>query len=287
MPMQAPSKPTPYIGVITSPPPGVLSAQLSLAEGFGLVVSDVLPDSPAAKAGVQRYDVLTKFNDQQLVDSGQFSTLVRALKKGDQANLTLIRKTQEQKVSVTIDERMLPEHRFFPFPGGFPGHMHGDSNKSGDAFPEGGRSYGDRARMYQERMRTAENNEPNGSQGPSADGAPPIPPEDILREVRPGGVAQIRLLRPDGAVTYNMANARLVMKDDTGEIEMTTHDGKRSLVAKNAKGETIFDGAIDTEEQRKALPEDVRKKLDMIEVQRKLAETPQSSFDSALLPDVQ
>lgn len=291
MPMPAPSKPTPYIGVITTPPPGVLSAQLGLAEGFGLVVSDVLPDSPAAKAGVQRYDVLTKFNDQQLVDSGQFSTLVRALKKGDEASITLIRKTQEQKVTVTIDERLLPERHSFPFPGGFPGgdmrHMHGDIDKPGSQPSEGGRSYGDRMRMYQERMQAAQGGQSAGSPGPSADGAPPIPPEDILREVRPGGVAQIRLLRPDGAVTYNMANARLVMKDDTGEIEMTTHDGKRSLLAKNDKGETVFDGPIDTEEQRKALPEDVRKKLEMIEVQRKLAETPLSPVDSALLPEVQ
>lgn len=288
MPMPAPTKPTSYIGVITTPPPGVLSAQLGLPEGFGLVVSDVLPDSPAAKAGVQRYDVLTKFNDQQLVDSGQFSTLVRALKKGDGASLTLIRKAQEQKVTVTIDERMLPERRSFPFPGGFPGndprHMHGDIDKPGGPPPDWPHGYGDKVRMFQ---KSGQYDPSGGSPGPTADGAPPIPPEDILREVHPGGVARIRLLRPDGAVTYNMANARLVMKDDTGEIEMTTHDGKRSLTAKNAQGETIFDGPIDTEEQRKALPEDVRKKLETIEVQRKLAETPPSAVDSALLPDVQ
>lgn len=282
--MPMPTKPTPYIGVITAPPTAALSSQLSLPDGFGLVVSDVLPDSPAAKAGVQRYDVLTKFNDQQLVDSGQFSTLVRALKKGDAASVTLIRKAQEQKVSVTIDERMLPERRSFPFPGGDMRHMHGELDKPGGPAQEWSHSYGDRVRMYQ---KSWQGNQGDGTGGPSADGAPPIPPEDILREVRPGGVAKIRLLRPDGAVTYNMANARLVMKDDTGEVELTTKDGKRSLVAKNAQGETLFDGPIDTEEQRKTLPEDVRKKLEMIEVQRRLAEAPQSPVDSALLPDVQ
>jgi hypothetical protein len=300
MPAPVPSKPTPYIGVITTPPPAVLSAQLGLAEGFGLVVSDILPDSPAAKAGVQRYDVLTKFNDQQLVDSGQFSILVRALKKGSEASLTLIRKAQEQKVTVTIDERPLPERRVFPFPGGFPGndvrHMHGDAEKAGDPMQDNIQrlkewARNDGIRKYQEQMSNGPKNwirEPPQAQAlPSPDGAPPIPPEDILREVRPGGVVQIRVLKPDGTVTYNMANARLVMKDDTGEIEMTTHDGKRALVARNAKGDTIFDGPIDTEEQRKALPEDIRKKLEMIEVQRKLAEAPQSSVEAGLLPDVQ
>lgn len=298
MPFQAPSKPTPYIGVITTPPPAVLSAQLGLAEGFGLVVSDVLPDSPAAKAGVQRYDVITKFNDQQLVDSGQFSTLVRALKKDTEASLTLIRKAQEQKVTVKIDERLLPERRSFPFPGGFPS---GDMRRMQGDFDHGPmdahrqdkmRAYGEKMREFQDRMKDWQKNPssemPKPPEPPNG-GDASIQPEDILREVRPGGVARIRLLRPDGAgaVTYNMANARLVMKDDSGEVELTMHDGKRSLVARNAQGETIFDGPIDTEDQRKALPDDVRRKIETIEVQRKLAEAPVLPVDPGLLPDVQ
>ncbi|MDR3405299.1 MAG: PDZ domain-containing protein [Chthoniobacter sp.] len=277
-----PSKPTPYIGVITTPPPAVLSAQLGLAEGFGLVVSDVLPDSPAAKAGVQRYDVLTKFNDQQLVDSGQFSTLVRALKKDTEASLTFLRKAQEQKVTVKIDERLLPERRSFPFPGGFPKNgdareMPGDFETARNQVRDRMRSYGEKMHDYQERMKAWQQNPsaeaPQPPEPPTLDATSGIQPEDILREVRPGGAAQIHLLRPDGAVTYNMANAKLFLKDDAGEVEMTMNDGKRSLVARNAQGETVFDGPIDTEEQRKALPEDVRKKLEMIEVQRKLAAT--------------
>ncbi|MEI9894843.1 MAG: PDZ domain-containing protein [Chthoniobacter sp.] len=258
-------------------------------------MNDVLPDSPAAKAGVQRFDVLTKFNDQQLVDSGQFSTLVRALKKDTEASLTFVRKAQEQKVTVKIDERLLPERRPFPFPGGFPS---GDARKGPGDFEaargqmhERMRSYGDKMHEFQERMKAWQKNPsaevPQPPEPPTADAASGIQPEDILREVRPGGVAQIHLLKPDVAVTYNMANARLVMKDDTGEIEMTIHDGKRSLVARNAQGESIFDGPIDTEEQRKALPEDIRKKIELIEVQRKLAETPQAAVEPGLLPDVQ
>ena len=297
-----PSKPTPYIGVITTPPPAVLSAQLSLAEGFGLVVSDMLPDSPAAKAGVQRYDVLTKFNDQQLVDPGQFATLVRALKKDTEASLIFIRKAQEQKVTVTIEERLLPERRSYPSPGMFPGgdirRMNGDVDKARNQMQdyaarmqERARAYGDKMREYQERMKDWQKNpsaeKPQPPEPPAAEPTSGIQPEDILREVRPGGVAQIRLLKPDGVVTYNTANAKLLMKDDTGEVELTTHDGKRSLVARNAQGETVFDGSIDTEDQRKALPEDVRKKIELIEVQRKLMQIPPASPDSVSLPEVQ
>ena len=74
----------------------------------------------------------------------------------------------------------------------------------------------------------------------------------------------------------------------SGEIEITSNNGKRSLVAKNTKGETIFDGPIDTEEQRKALPEDLRKKIESIEVQTKVARTRQEPFgNSGPAADVQ
>ena len=302
--MPIPTKPTSYIGVITTPPPAVLTAQLGLSEGFGLVVSDVLPDSPAAAAGIQQYDVLTKFNDQQLVDSSQFATLVRALKKDSDATVTLIRKAAEQTVTVKIGERLLPDRPHgFPMPGNFrtggPIYSPGEFERSGEYsrhYEDEARHFQERAQMYSQKMRDYQERMKAWQKNPSAEmpklpdlppteavpalpnpsaeeTGPSIAPEDILREVRPGGAAQIRVVQPNALVTYNVANAKLVMKDDTGEIELTTRDGKRTLVARNAKGDTIFDGPIDTDEQRKALPEDIRKKLELIEQQKKLAET--------------
>jgi len=320
---QFPPKSTAYIGVITAPPPPVLTTQLGLNEGFGLVVSDVLPDSPAANAGIQRNDVLTKFNDQELVDSNQFSALVRALKKDTAANLTLIRKAVPQTVTVKIGERLLAERpRSFPVPGNYrtggPVYSPGEFDKPGGPMLESSNRlqdegaslrervqiYSQKIRDYHERMKVWMKNRsgerpklpemprteailplPNP---PSGDPGPPIAPEDILREARPGGVAQIRVVQPHATVTYNMANARLVMRDETGEIEMTTHDGKRSLVVRNAQGDTTFDGPIDTDEQRKALPVDVRKKLELVELQQKVAETlPPPSGEPVLNIDVQ
>src|SRR5438270_1955406 len=49
--------PVTYLGVETSDVPRVVSEQLGLAKGFGLVVDYVVPDGPAAAAGVQQNDV--------------------------------------------------------------------------------------------------------------------------------------------------------------------------------------------------------------------------------------
>ena len=61
---KAPKVPTIFLGVETSQVPTVVSEQLGLSKGLGLVVEYVVPDSPAAAAGVQQNDILKMLNDQ-------------------------------------------------------------------------------------------------------------------------------------------------------------------------------------------------------------------------------
>ena len=87
--------------------------------------------------------------------------------------------------------------------------------------------------------------------------------------MRPGGAPQVRV-DGDGAVTtWNTAQARVVVKDADGEVVVHAEDGHRTVEAKDAAGATIFSGPIDTEEQRKALPENVRKRLEKIHAEGK------------------
>src|SRR6266536_6163302 len=58
---RAPKVPMTFLGVETSQVPSVVSEQLGLAKGFGLVVVYVVPDSPAA-ASIQPNDILKMLN---------------------------------------------------------------------------------------------------------------------------------------------------------------------------------------------------------------------------------
>lgn len=57
-------------------------------------------------------------------------------------------------------------------------------------------------------------------------------------------------------------NTNVVISDPEHTLKITTKDGKRNLVASDANGVVIFDGPIDTEEQRAMLPEEIEKKLE-------------------------
>src|SRR5438045_8904841 len=97
---KGPKVPVTYLGVDTSQVPTVVSEQLGLAKGFGLVVDYVEPNSPAATAGVQQNDILTMLNDQILIEPRQLRKLLQTFPEGTDATLTVLRKGQEQTLTV-------------------------------------------------------------------------------------------------------------------------------------------------------------------------------------------
>jgi serine protease Do len=85
-----------------------------LAESFGMkrpqgaLVSKVLPDSPAEKAGLQIGDIVTEFNGQPIEASGDLPPMVGITAINSKANLKIIRqgetKTIDFKVGLLPDE---------------------------------------------------------------------------------------------------------------------------------------------------------------------------------------
>src|SRR3989440_5967994 len=99
---KGPKVPVTFLGVETSSVPRVVSEQLNLPKGFGLVVDYVVPDGPAAAAGVQQNDIIKMFNDQILMEPDQLAKLVRSYPEGTNVTLTILRKNAEQKVTVKL-----------------------------------------------------------------------------------------------------------------------------------------------------------------------------------------
>lgn len=117
-----------FLGVRVTEAAPALRHQLGLPARMGLVVEQVLPGSAAAEAGLQRYDVLQKLDDQLLINEEQLSVLVRSHKPGDSVTLTLFRDGKSQPITVKLAERELPspgEERDMPWHHMPWGPMHG------------------------------------------------------------------------------------------------------------------------------------------------------------------
>jgi C-terminal processing protease CtpA/Prc len=93
-----------WLGVTTEETDDVVRSQLPIESGAGLTIHGVTPDSPAAKAGLLKYDILIRLNDQLLMEPRQLSKLVQAKKPGERVKLTYLRKGKEAQTEVALDE---------------------------------------------------------------------------------------------------------------------------------------------------------------------------------------
>jgi len=121
--------PVTYLGVQISPIDPVVTSQLGLQKGIGLTVNHVAEDSPAGKAGLEKFDILKLLDDQILIHPQQLRVLVRSKEEGDKIMLTILRKGSELKLEATLVKRNIkPDFRplyekFIPREMPVPPHM--------------------------------------------------------------------------------------------------------------------------------------------------------------------
>jgi membrane-associated protease RseP (regulator of RpoE activity) len=89
-----------WVGVSVSPADETLRAQLNLAEGRGLVVTELMPDSPATKAGMKPNDIVVALGGKPLGSAKELVDQIQAAGEKP-VNLDLIRGGKAMSVEVT------------------------------------------------------------------------------------------------------------------------------------------------------------------------------------------
>ena len=264
-----PKEPVTFLGVETMPASPTLVAQLGLAEGTGLVVTNVVPDSPATSV-LKEHDVLVKLDDQLLIEVRQLAVLVRNHKEGDEITLTYIRGGKQQTATVKLVKREMPKLSFqFPGAGAHVGSVVGNIASSGlerttgefqQRAPESARiqteSLADQARMMSMLQST--------------------PPQSSVRIIESEGspaARRVTMLHP--------GTSRIVFSDEAGELELKIDNGQKELTANDTKGAVIFSGPVNTPEERKALPESVGPRLEKLLQMQGVSFTPDGDFRSS------
>jgi membrane-associated protease RseP (regulator of RpoE activity) len=105
------------LGARVQPVSAELAKKLELPDGQGMVVRDVVPDSPAAKASLKADDVILEIDGKKVSNRiDELAKMLADIKKDATVDIVVLRKGKKE----TIKEVKLPEARGFPS-GGFPG----------------------------------------------------------------------------------------------------------------------------------------------------------------------
>lgn len=236
---------------------GVAVAETPAPEGVALrapalVVGQIHPGSPAETAGLQTGDVLLQLDDQRLVHPQQLSRLVAAYAPGQRVTLKVWRDGETSDHPVDLVERpaelQMRAGRLMPPPGPWQPHV----GPGVDLFEHFEPMPGDAAprwqgidpqqlqqqldQMQQDMQRQMQQlRQQMDQRGDEAGEAP-------AAELRmPGTQQSLQVIQtPDHHVT--------IRRDEHGQ----------HLRATDAQGQVIFDGPVDTAQQRQSVPAEIR-----------------------------
>ncbi|MEZ5063808.1 MAG: Do family serine endopeptidase [bacterium] len=107
-----------YLGILPQALTPELAESLDLADTDGILIGQVIEDTPAARAGLERGDVIVKMNGKKLSsDVNAFRLAVADQPVGDEMRLEVIREGKSKRIDVKLEER--PENVVAGFrPGG-------------------------------------------------------------------------------------------------------------------------------------------------------------------------
>jgi serine protease Do len=94
-----------WLGVGVSEVSADKAKSLKLPEEHGALLGKIVPESPAAKAGLKENDVVLEINGQRVEGTEQFRRMIHEIPAGRSANLTVWRDGRSQSIKVTVGKQ--------------------------------------------------------------------------------------------------------------------------------------------------------------------------------------
>jgi serine protease Do len=93
-----------YLGVALQPVDADIATAVGLEKPQGVLVSEVLPDSPAEKAGLRSGDVILELDQSSIEGLGSLRSSIALMKPGQKVTMKVLREGHELVVTATITQ---------------------------------------------------------------------------------------------------------------------------------------------------------------------------------------
>ncbi len=262
----------PWLGVSTVEAPEALTSQLNLPPGVGLVVTYVGSNSPAAKSGLQKNDVLVEFGDQTLVHPAQLRKLVRVQKEGDKVKLAYYRAGKRERASLTLGktptESGVWEEKGRALQGNLNElHQQLQDLHIDEAVHQQMRALRDSLGNIKINQQELQENIRRGMEEASRaihEAMRNVTNSDPMRKVLEN-LARSGVMLDDRAnvvVRSSGKNVKSMVKSDENGTLVLISNPRLYLTAHDKEGKLLFDGPIESEDERAKVPQDLRDRFE-------------------------
>ena len=249
--------PRPFLGVILEPVPEMLANHLNLKPNHGVMILETLEDGPAAKAGIEAHDILIEVAGKNVGSVEDVRAITADHAIGDQIDVVAIHDGKRENYQITLEAApdRVPAPQAPQIGDAQPGF---DNEPFLENLPE---KHADMIREALRRNLQALEN-PQGL-GFNDD----LFNDKLQREMR-------QRMQDMQEQMQNMGNLQLEMNgniessvrllDNHGSIEMKSRNGHREVKVFDKAGNLIWEGPYDTEQDKAAVPDDIRKRIERL-----------------------
>lgn len=247
----------PFIGVVTASLPEMLADHLDLKPGTGVIVRTVLPNSPADQSGLKINDIILKINETAINDPEAFGTKIRNLKIGDKIKLKTIQNGNPADIEITLSER--PVGQLAEIPNQEP-LLEGLPDAQAMRLKD----------LIERNLGALDENGLKEMLVPDVRADEKLQMlRDLMNHAMGDAMGEEQKIHPDqGPNIPFQQQSTIRMIDNDGSIEIKSSGESTEVIVRDKSNATIWSGPWDTEPDKAAAPDDIRERIEKLNIQK-------------------
>jgi len=241
-----------FLGVVSEPVPETFTSHLGIDKA--IVVKGLMPDGPAAQAGITANDIITHIGGQAIHSPDELTRKVASHQPGEKIRVAIIRKGKSEDLDVTLGQRPNDFADTTPEPRANKPDLNAIPNDLRERARQMlGENFGEREMNFEQQL-----------QG--------IFPEmnDAMKQLRQHmdnamqNLEAPKIPRERGIHLQQGATFRL--SDERGCVEIHSNNGSKEVTVRDKDQRITWSGPWDTAQDKAAAPEDARQRIEALNI---------------------
>ena len=241
-----------FLGVVSEKLPDSVAPYLGIDKA--IIVKGLMPDGPAAQAGIAANDIITHIGNQAIQSPDELTRNVASHQPGEKIRVAIIRKGKSQDLDVTLGQRPNNFAEATPEPRETKPDLNAIPNELRERARQMlGENFGEREMNFEQQLQ--------GMFPEMNDAMKQLRQhmENAMRNLDAPKVTRERGIQLQQGTTFRLS-------DEKGCVEIQTNNGSKEVTVRDADQKIAWSGPWDTAQDKAAAPEDVRQRIEALNI---------------------